>query len=342
MSTKQLPPIQRSDAEWRERLDNETYRICRKKDTEAPFTGCYWDTHTPGTYVCACCETELFASHTKYDSGTGWPSFFAALTDNTINAPDLSGGRKRTEVLCAQCHAHLGHLFDDGPPPSGMRYCINSAAIRLQEASAVVDNSAPMTLLQTRQLRIYRAGIPLFKPIDLSVRAGELLQITGENGSGKTTLLATIAGLLHDYDGDVLWEGTPMHPYRWRGKIVYIGHQMGLDPQLSALDNLTWWGKLYGAQRDGRVILDQLNLSHITHRKCITLSAGQCRRIALGRLLMVDASLWLLDEPFSTLDQESTAQWHEACHAHQANGGAVIITTHHPTSAHPQFSLSAQ
>ena len=121
-----------SDDEWRVRLSPEQYRMLREKGTERAFTGKYWDDHTSGTYKCAGCGTELFSSDTKYDSGSGWPSFYAALDKSRVREiHDTSHGMHRTEVVCATCGGHLGHIFPDGPKPTGVRYCINSASLDL-------------------------------------------------------------------------------------------------------------------------------------------------------------------------------------------------------------------
>jgi len=129
-----MPKIEKTDAEWRAELSPEEYRILRQKGTEAPFTGEYDHTFEPGTYHCAGCGAEIFASEAKYDSGCGWPAFSAPSGEEAIEEEsDSSFGMVRTEVMCSNCGGHLGHVFPDGPQPTGLRYCINSAALKLEE-----------------------------------------------------------------------------------------------------------------------------------------------------------------------------------------------------------------
>ena len=124
----------KTEQEWKQILTPEQYKVCRQKGTEPAFTGEYYDSETPGVYRCACCGAELFKSEDKFDSGTGWPSFTRPADDDNVAAEtDTSYGMRRTEVLCSQCDAHLGHVFEDGPRPTGLRYCINSVSLNLDE-----------------------------------------------------------------------------------------------------------------------------------------------------------------------------------------------------------------
>jgi len=131
-----MSKVAKSDDEWRDKLTPEEYAITREAATERAFTGKYWDTKTPGVYNCRCCGSALFDSSTKYDSGSGWPSFYAPVDENAVaTEADNSMMMERTEVLCAECDAHLGHVFPDGPQPTGLRFCMNSASLDLKEKS---------------------------------------------------------------------------------------------------------------------------------------------------------------------------------------------------------------
>ncbi len=140
----EVPKVENSDADWRQQLTRDQYEIARGKGTERPFCGTLLDNKKQGVYTCVCCTLPLFSSDSKFNSGTGWPSFFQPVAlENVVTVEDRSYGMRRVEILCARCDAHLGHVFDDGPRPTGLRFCVNSESLSFTDSSALVSLADP-------------------------------------------------------------------------------------------------------------------------------------------------------------------------------------------------------
>lgn len=188
-------------------------------------------------------------------------------------------------------------------------------------------------LLQARGLFCERDERVLFSALDFTLHAGELMQVAGSNGSGKTTLLRILCGLNSLWDGELFWRGSPLHEQRenFLASLLYIGHRVGVNRILSPRENLRWSCALQGGMNDRRIerALEQVGLAGYDDLPCHNLSAGQHQRVALARLYLVDVPLWILDEPFTTLDVDGVRALEQHLAAHIRQGGAVLVTTHH-------------
>ncbi len=193
-----------------------------------------------------------------------------------------------------------------------------------------------MPLLEARALSFYRQDEPVFAPLDFQLHAGELVLIEGDNGSGKTTLLRMLAGLLHVADGELRWRGAPLQRDVCAGEILFLGHQLGLKADLSPRENLRVAAGLHGARVGVTAagVLAEIGLRGYEDEPVRRLSAGQRKRAALARLLLLPATLWLLDEPYANLDRHGIALINELLEAHTSRGGAALVTSHGTVSFH--------
>jgi heme exporter protein A len=196
--------------------------------------------------------------------------------------------------------------------------------------------AAPLPLLEARALSFLRQDEPVFGPLHFQLHAGELALVEGDNGSGKTTLMRVLAGLLHIDEGELHWRGTPLVRDTSQGEIVFLGHQLGLKGDLSPLENLRIAAGLHGCRNgmDAAKALREVGLSGYEDEPVRQLSAGQKKRAALARLLLVPATLWLLDEPYANLDRHGIALVNRLLETHIAGGGAALVTSHGAVSFH--------
>lgn len=221
---------------------------------------------------------------------------------------------------------------------------MSSVADAQAPVSSVPDSPNPDALLEVRNLFCERDDRVLFRQLDFQLRAGEVMQVKGSNGSGKTTLLRIICGLNDGYQGDIFWRGEEIgsRTDEFYSSLLYIGHRVGVSKVLTPLENLRWSCSLHKQTDDAAIYsaLAQVGLRGFEESQCFTLSAGQQQRVSLAQLLLSDAPLWILDEPFTTLDVGGVAQLEGLLAAHADAGGAVLVTTHHPLQVTKLLTLS--
>lgn len=204
----------------------------------------------------------------------------------------------------------------------------------MTNTAQVTDQQSASELLQARDLFCERDDRVLFAQLNFTVHAGQVVQVRGSNGSGKTTLLRMVCGLNDRYEGELRWRGQPVQDVAdsFYAELLFIGHRVGVSKALTPLENLRWTCALNSAVSDEQLMaaLAEVGLRGFEESQCFTLSAGQQQRVALARLLLSPAQLWILDEPFTTLDVHGVAQLEKMLQQHASAGGAVMVTTHHP------------
>lgn len=200
----------------------------------------------------------------------------------------------------------------------------------------MTDTHPTATLLEARALSFHRQDEPVFGPLDFRLRAGELMLIEGDNGSGKTTLMRILTGLLRPEEGELLWRGNPLTWDRCSGEVVFLGHQLGLKTELSPRENLRFTIGLHGHRNHSHIddALTRVGLTGYEDEPIRKLSAGQKKRVALARLLLIPATLWLLDEPYANLDRAGIELVDALLEAHVAHGGAALVTSHGAVQFH--------
>ncbi len=312
----------------------ELRRVAREGGTEAPFVGKYVNHHEQGMYKCAICGAELFSSDTKFDSGTGWPSFTnpTNLTRVELKA-DTSLGMSRTEVACKTCGAHLGHVFNDSPASAGgKRYCINSVCLEFAKLLPVTASALIIKNLE----KIYAGGTRALKGVSLEVPNGDFYALLGPNGAGKTTLIGIITGLVTKTGGTVLVFGTDIDraAERARATIGLVPQEVNINPFEKPLDILANQAGYYGMPRSIAIpraeqILKDLGLYDKRDKPSVQLSGGMKRRLMIARGIIHEPKLLILDEPTAGVDVELRRSMWDYLRGLTKRGVTILLTTHY-------------